>query len=54
MSRYTIEMNFAKAKGQAKELDNAAARLDRIRKYGRCDEYHFRKLERGKRGKLSA
>ena len=25
MSRYTIEMNFAKAKGQAKELDNAAA-----------------------------
>ena len=30
MSRYTIEMNFAKAKGQAKELDNAAARLERI------------------------
>lgn len=30
MSRYTIEMNFAKAKGQAKELDNAVARLERI------------------------
>lgn len=30
MSRFTIEMNFAKAKGQAKELENAAARLERI------------------------
>lgn len=56
MSRYTIEMNFAKAKGQAKELDNAAARLERIASGSMEDamEYHFRKLERGKRGKLSA
>ena len=30
MSRYTIEMNFTKARQQAKQLENAAFRLERI------------------------
>lgn len=30
MSRYTIEMNFAKARKQALQLENAALKLERI------------------------